>query len=348
MRHIALIFLLALHAAGASNRTVTVKPSGGDYTSLAAAIAGEKGDLTALDRQLTIECYSMSDTTAALIANADWVTDATRYILITTPSTERHDGKWNTSKYRLEVNGISLRIHATEFVRVDGLQMSSAGDNSTFYVGGPDSGAGDIRISNSIIRSTASAGARGAWHASYTGGAGLVVRSWNNLIYGASFSSGRGIQVDIAGTFHFWNNTVAGCGTGILRGTSAGSVILKNTLFTGNTANGSGTLAAGTDYNRTSNAELGYTVTGSGNTHDAVSQTFTFVDAANKNWHLQETDSGARDQGVNDAGSGMYSADVDGETRYGTWDVGADEYPSAARRRNAIVAWERTIRREKE
>jgi hypothetical protein len=347
MRHIELLFVLALSAGAASNRTVTVKASGGDYTSLAAAIAGEKGDMVSLDRQLTIECYAFGDAGGRVnITNADWVTDATRYILITAPTAERHAGVWNEAKYHLEVAGAAMNVHSTEFVRIDGVQMYSTGDNPTFYAGGPDSGAGEIRISNSIIRSTSSRGG-GAFLATYTGGTGFVVLAWNNLIYGATkASAGMGIRTDVTGTYSFWNNTIAECNIGVYR--ANGSVILKNTLFTGVTTTGTGILAAGTDYNRTSAASLGYTVTGGGNTHDAVSQTFTFADSVNKDWHLHESDAGARDRGVGDAGSGMYSSDVDGETRYGTWDVGADEYPSAARRRNAIVAWAREIQWEKE
>ena len=341
-----LLILLAFPALAATNRTVTVKPSGGDYTSLAAAIAGEKGDMVSLDRQLTIECYAMADAGgAALFANADWVTDATRYVLVTVPTSERHGGGWNTSKYYLPVEGIALRVHSTEFVRIDGVQIYSTGDNSTFYVGGPDSGAGDIRISNSIIRGSSSSGYRGVFNASYVGGSSMVVRAWNNLVYGASSSGiGRGVQVDIAGTYNFWNNTIAGCAVGIFTGVSAGNLIFVNTLFTGNAVTGdtaNKALAAGTDYNRTSNSSLGYTVTGSGNTHDAVSQTFTFANAAAYNWHLTVDDAGAKNLGVSDPGSGLFSTDVDGETRSGSWDVGFDEYPSATRRRNAVVAWRR-------
>jgi hypothetical protein len=82
---------------------------------------------------------------------------------------------------------------------------------------------------------------------------------------------------------------------------------------------------------------MGYTVTG-GATGDRVSQTFTFVNAGASNWHLAEADTGAKDFGVTDPGSGAFSNDIDGEPRYGLWDIGADEYPSAGRRRNIVIA----------
>jgi hypothetical protein len=90
-----------------------------------------------------------------------------------------------------------------------------------------------------------------------------------------------------------------------------------------NTAGASGTFAAGTDYNAFSNSSAGYTVTG--NSHDRLSQTFSFIDEAGDDFHLASNDSGARNYGVNDPGSGLFSSDIDAQTRLGTWDIGADE-----------------------
>lgn len=337
---VLLLILLALPALAATNRTVTVKTSGGDYTSLAAAIAGEKGDMVSLDRQLTIELYAMGDTTGAVIANADWVTDATRYILLYVPTAERHAGIWNAAKYYLQPSAATgLQIHSTEFVRLDGLQIASTGDRTPLYLGGPDTGAGEIRVSNCILKGNSSMSSKGALTATYTGGASFVVKVYNSLMYGAS--NAAGFRIDVAGSYYFYNCTFAGNYHGAFNGIS-GTVYMVNNLFTGNTATGSGAMGAGTDYNRTSNSTLGYTVTGSGNTHDAVSQTFTFVNAGAYDWHLTVDDAGAKDLGVSDPGSGLFSVDVDGETRSGNWDVGFDEYPSAVtRRRNAVVAWRR-------
>ncbi len=334
---LAIFTLLTLSAFGATNRIVTVKSSGGDYASLAAAIAGEKGDLVSLDRQLTIECYAMTDTTAVTIADADWVTDATRYIFITVPSGERHDGLYNTAKYRLEVaNGTSLTT-TEAYVRLDGLQIYTTGNYTTSVFGAPASGSAEIRVSNTIFRGTSSMASKGIMASTSTNGSSSMFTFWNNLFYGAS--NDWGARITHTGNWYFYNNTFAGAYQAISR--TNGTVVLVNNLFTGNTKTGGGAtvLAAGTDYNRTSNSLLDYTVTGGGNAHDATSQTFAFVDAANKDWHLQEADTGAKDQGLSDPSSGLFSTDIDGVTRLGTWDVGADEYPSATRRRNAIVAW---------
>ncbi len=342
MRNIALILLFSLNAVAVTNRTVTVKSSGGDYTSLSAAIAGEAGDLVSLDRQLTIECYAMADTTAIRIDNTAWTTDATRYILITVPSTERHAGFYSTSKYRLEVaNDNALELDYGEYVTLEGLQVYSTGNYATLSLGTGTAAASNITIRQCIIRGSSSITYKGPLYITGSGSALANTYVYNNLIYGTYTLSGIGrcIQFDTVGNYYIYNNTLASCGTGMYR--NNGTVVAKNNLVSVTTQLGYGTFAAGTDYNRTNVSTLGYSVTGGGNTHDAASRTFTFVNSGSSDYHLQESDVGAKDQGVSDPGSGLFSSDIDGETRFGTWDVGADEYPSASRRRNAIVAWAR-------
>jgi hypothetical protein len=47
--------------------TKTVKPSGGDYTSLSNWEAGEQADLVAAGNIAVAECYSMVDTTPVVV-----------------------------------------------------------------------------------------------------------------------------------------------------------------------------------------------------------------------------------------------------------------------------------------
>ena len=56
--------------------TVSVKVSGGDYTSLIAAEAGEQRELDVLDEQSIIELFPMEDTSSD-ITFAGWTTDDT-------------------------------------------------------------------------------------------------------------------------------------------------------------------------------------------------------------------------------------------------------------------------------
>jgi hypothetical protein len=69
--------------------------------------------------------------------------------------------------------------------------------------------------------------------------------------------------------------------------------------------------------------------TSAGGTNARTNQTFSFVDAANDDFHLLSTDTGAKDHGLTDPGSGLFSDDIDGQARSGTWDIGADEFVAA-------------------
>lgn len=71
----------------ATLRTVTVKTSGGDYTTLSAAVAAEcaSTNLVSLDRQLDIVCDAILDTTRVTIPST-CTTDATRYVRVVGPA----------------------------------------------------------------------------------------------------------------------------------------------------------------------------------------------------------------------------------------------------------------------
>lgn len=74
-------------------------------------------------------------------------------------------------------------------------------------------------------------------------------------------------------------------------------------------------------------------------TGSIINVTFHFVDtvSADRDLHLAAgDDSGCVDGGTNDPGTGLFSDDIDGVTRSGTWDIGADEYVSAGAARRII------------
>ncbi len=62
------------------------------------------------------------------------------------------------------------------------------------------------------------------------------------------------------------------------------------------------------------------------------SQTFSFVNAAGGDYHLQSTDAGAKDFGTDLSADTVYDFDddIDGDVRTGSWDIGFDEVVSAA------------------
>jgi hypothetical protein len=52
------------------------------------------------------------------------------------------------------------------------------------------------------------------------------------------------------------------------------------------------------------------------------------LNSASNNYHLSSFDTAAKDAGVNLSGDVNlpFNTDIDGQTRSGTWDIGADEY----------------------
>src|SRR4030067_2642327 len=97
----------------------TVKSSGGDYSSLSAWEAGQQKVISAGDSEQA-ECYSFSDTTQLIIDG--WTTAADAYIRIYVASGERHAGKWDSTKYRLESTASKNILE--NYVWFEGLQIS--------------------------------------------------------------------------------------------------------------------------------------------------------------------------------------------------------------------------------
>lgn len=122
------VTLVPAFASAATQRIVTVKGSGGNYTSLQAAIAGEAKNLVALDRQLTIQCYASAapDTTQVQVFSSDgWVTDSTHYLRIVVPLSERHSGAFDPTKYYRVMNMYELGVWVlgVPYTRIEGLQF---------------------------------------------------------------------------------------------------------------------------------------------------------------------------------------------------------------------------------
>jgi hypothetical protein len=144
------------------------------------------------------------------------------------------------------------------------------------------------------------------------------------LIYGWAQGHGIWAVTDLADYYlQVQNCTLVGNGRGIKR-ESGSYTRLTNVLASGNT-NSQFDVNGGSWGTCSNNASSDGTAPG---TNSRTNQTFTFVDAANKDYHLAAGDAGAKDYGTSLSGS--FTIDIDGETRSGTWDIGADEYVAAA------------------
>jgi len=306
----------------ADERLVTVKSSGGDYTSLAAAIAGEAGNLVAADEWLHIECYAMTDITEAHITG--FTTSSDCRIVVDTPLSERHQGVWDSNKYNLKYsigNGI-IKVSQSH-VLLEGLQVWSTL---------PWSGTGiyindyleNVKVSKSIVRGDSVSGiftikGEPPYHQIY-----------NCLALNSPY--GFGIRGTIA-----YNCTAVDCGKGFNQMWT--SVTAYNCLSTGSSDSdyGSAVVPANlTLYNCASGDSSATSYAGSNN---RANQTFTFKDAAHGDYHLAEGDTGARGYGAVNPGSGLYLDDVDGQLRGASWDIGFDQYVGATPPPSGMQKW---------
>lgn len=311
--------------------TKTVKSSGGDYTSRSAWEAGRQGNLPTLDQIEKAEVYAFSDTTACLIDG--WTTDATRYWWIFVPLTERHGGKWDGTKARLEYTATaasqscfrSLEDYGT--LEGDQLSITLNGNTGCRLISfNSQTATNNKQIFKQVIGKNISGGT-GMQGGVYTLSANTIMVYADCIFYDFDTSSGAYLR-DGGASAYFYNCTFHNSSKGIDATGKTDTVTAKNCLFKSCTTAAAGTFAAGTDYNATNNASMGYSVTGAGNTHDRTSQTFTFVDEANDDFHLASSDAGALNFGVDLSADSVYpfSVDIDDQTISGSWSIGADDY----------------------
>lgn len=320
-----ILCLFGINAYPAQFLFKTVKPSGGDYTTLEACMNANEQDLTGdgwFDVEIDGDWSGGADTTAVAIHN--YTTTSDDYVSITTATAARHLGVWSTSYYihswALRWNGDSGFGISSDNIYVDGIQISVDGGSSYNYASGICVGD-DNRVSNCIIK-----GIDTLDHSYGIAKDNSIL--WNNIIYAFLGSESSGIMLTWGqvGTLTAYNNTCFGNSAGITT-KEASSVILYNNLCNNNS----------NDYilNRhDTDADniAGPTDTSSpDNEWDNTNVVFTNETGGSENLHIAVADSsGAKGGGTVDPGSGLFSDDIDGNTRGATWDIGADEYVSEA------------------
>ncbi|MEK7184568.1 MAG: fibronectin type III domain-containing protein, partial [Patescibacteria group bacterium] len=302
-------------------------------------------NLVSSDEQWNIAAYGGSAETT-LVTIAGWTTDSTHYLRIFTPvstaevgASQRHSGAWDDTKYNFTPAAFTTNTQIISiaadiaYIRLEGLQFKLSTNSTqaaTAISFGTNSLSSDVRLSNNIIiAGTLSGSPTNVTALNVSSSATSTLSIFNNLFYDFTVNSVGQIVSSVPGTgfahtINFYNNTIYNSRIGF---TINARTVIKaiNNLFSSVTTVASGTFIAGTDYNATNNSSIGYTVTGSGNTHDRVSQTFVFSDESSDNFHLAVSDSAAKARGLSDPGAGLFSDDIDGATRSGSWDIGADE-----------------------
>jgi hypothetical protein len=356
----------AANSAGGDGTTNNTSGSTRAYKTLSEWEAARAADLVAGDIIEEVFCDSVDDAdTTRVDVTTTWVTDATRYIDIRAATRSRASTKWSTTKYRItttqSLSFLSVIDFGTDikYARVSGIQIEYSIANLNSETRSPRllsinvtsvTDGSDIRISNCHMRMTGAAPFNpmtnnmfGVLYAPSTVGASPTPNFyvWNNIISWEATGTFSGTTLtglraeNRNHNMYAYNNTIVGAWGQATGGDSAGTPkdhYLKNNIFSGCTVATEGDHTnTRCDYNSTNLSDLGYTA----GSNDRVSQTFTFV--ASDDYAITGADAGARDHGLTDPGSGLFSDDIDGKTRSGSWDIGAFEYQQLNKRKLVFV-----------
>jgi hypothetical protein len=300
-----------------ADKLVTVRPSGGTYTTLAAAITGElsaNADIVTMAGILSIQIEGDwsggADTTAVNIAG--FTTSALYYVNIITDSANRAGTSWSDSKYRLVIynDAISSR---DGFIRFTGLQISCTRTGSYAAVWGYAGGV-DCIFDSCFIKSLANSNIYdmdrnvfrncillGGVTSVYLRHGGTTGATGASVIQNCIMSKGTLYGVNVESSLY---------------------AVIKNS-YSGNNG-GDDYYGYGTITLTTSFSEDG---TKSTSTEAYSTATFTNVTSGSEDFSIP-VDSGLIDVGTDLSADAIYPFDWDitGATRSGTWDVGAYEY----------------------
>lgn len=309
--------------------------SGTNYTSLSAWEAGEQKDLVSADEIAVAKCRCTNGTADS--TNTDisgWTTDSTRYCKIwCDPSDTGGDGRsgsyahlgvWPSSG---KIYRFTARLRYYNHIVVENIAIKAS-----------------IGVNGGCIEKSAetpSVFRRCYIENTYTGAAYFNTNDGSDYFFNSILITVGGYNhsrcavatsTNTSGVY-FYNCTGIATGTvnavfGSIYSTRKmycyNCIAVANAFYTGGKAYyGEG---GGTVYGNYTTASDSSYPSGASNYWTGV--TPTFVDSSNKNFHLAASDTVAKDKGYDYSAAG-YSDDIDGQTRTGTWDIGADEYVAA-------------------
>lgn len=318
-------FVLPICLYGQTTNTHTVGATARTYSTITLCESNENNDQVADDEIDICECYDDADPSFQEDVGINGGTnDITRYFVITSATSDRHDGTAG-SGVDIDVNLTGqdgIRI-ADPFVRIEFLEITNTAASSLSLVAFTDGASDSSRVSYNIFHDSGSGDA----------GNGIVVSNastdhvfiFNNIIYNCN----RGVDLSTSANCRFFNNSVDNSGEhGVVRG------LCQNVIST-RAGTGSDFIAtvSGSNYN----ADEDGTAPGA-NSISSVTPDDEFL-TLGSDYHLE---SGASSKDAGNDPSSVFSDDIDEEERPGTaldWDIGADEIISVAtvRRRPPII-----------
>lgn len=290
---------------------VTIRPSGdgGDYTSMSAAEAGEQQNFVTADEYLVAEVQGdWSSAADGPVLFTGSTLDATRYMEFRADASNRFNGEYSTSRYRID--GASPCLHVRQgHTYLIGLQVTQSSGSDGVIVVRDSDGIGhvhDCYVSNT--------------------NQGILVR-FSGTAYVKNTTAVGG-----AFAFRFRDDTLVFCHSCTARDSGVGfdsvnagtNYTLRNCLADGNsTADFQGSWGAANN-----NASSDSSAPGTGSITDA-----TIVFVSSTDMHIDASDaSGIKTGGANlSADSDLpVTTDFEGDSRSATPTIGADEFVAAA------------------
>lgn len=300
--------------------TYTVDPgdASSDYDSLNLWEDAVDGVLTEIQTAERHATGTTADTTVCFIDGS--TTDATKYMSVTVHTDHRHAGVFSTSKAYMNPWGCSLYLN-DNYTRVSGLQFTSTRSNDCILRS--DSGT-NLLIEECIIHQP------GEETGIKLPGWGVSVTVRNCVIVGAGSASPYGVYADLwdTGSLVIENCTIANFNVGI-RLQARVTAIIKNTYSGG---------CATSDYTKDASATWTFTTCASSDSTSRSGVTASVAYSTSSGAYFTNVTSGSEDLHIGassslvNAGtdlSSTFTKDIDGVTRSGTWDIGADEYVAA-------------------
>jgi hypothetical protein len=311
-----------------------VSCDGGSCATLANFDSWSGGkDIVASNEQWNFAFYADAADTNYVEMNG-WTTGPVNHIRVFTPVaanevgvSQRHNGVWDNTKARLIPGDDAIAIQ-DDNVTIDGLQIecNNMPNNLACVFSDSISSAGEVRISNNIIRQTGTAGTSTRL-IHLTSQAGEKIYIWNNILYGNSSSRvARAINIDNITNWvaYIYNNTTVNTIESL--NTNGGLTTLKNHLMQGcDTGLCWGVYGGGTVVDSVNNLSSDATADDYGGTGNRINKSVTFVDAVNEDFRLSVGDTEAKGFGEDLSADAAldFVTDISGLTRTSPWDIGA-------------------------
>ena len=312
--------------------------SGYNYDSLVDWEADRQRDLVSADEIEVAKCRSTGGSADTSGVDIDgWTTDSTRYCKVWCDPSDTggdgrggsyaHEGVWPSSGKIYRCSG---RIYCNEYVHIENIAIKHS-MNAGPYAGALAVGAGGVLTAKRCYLENTGTGAAltvyDAPAAQYLYNCILVIAGGYNHVW-----------CSVAYTYTVYGVYFYNC-TAISKGQAFAAYIAVYSKRSVTCYNCIGVLASifsggGVYLGYSSGGVYGDYTTASDSTYPSGASNYwtsaipSFVDATNKDYHLASSDTVAKDKGYNYSSAG-YSDDIDGETRSGTWDIGADELNSS-------------------